>query len=460
MKPVWIFSFLSVISLVSCKKFLQVGQPQNLITSAAVYSGDATATAVVTGMYGQMVNSGGFASGGNSSVTLLSGMSADDFFNYATDPTSLGFYTNSLSTQNFAVNLWSDPYQYIGICNAVIEGLQNSPGVTTATRNELTGEAKFTRAFCNYYLTALFGDVPLVTSTDYKVNQLLARVPSNTVYRQIISDLKDAQNLCDSDFSFSGGERDRPNKWAATALLARIYLNTGAYDSAEAEATSVIGNTNIYNLVSNPDSVFLANSTEAIWQLKPMGDVMNTNEGFLFILLGDPAYVSLSTSLLNAFEPGDTRRLKWVNSFNDGTNTYYYPFKYKIQYGNTPFNEYSMVLRLSEQYLIRAEARAMQSNTAGAQADLNIIRARAGLLGTAAVSLPDLIAAILRERRVELFSEWGHRWLDLKRTGIIDAVMDSADNWKGGSWQTYQQLYPIPQMDIAADKNIKQNSGY
>lgn len=441
----------------SCKKFIEVGPPKNLIDASTVYENDATATAVIRGIYSDMINGGGFASGGLSSVTFVAGLSADELIAYSSG--YVPYYTNSLTPTNITPTLWSGPYKYINNANAVLEGLSQSSGVTAATKNQLMGEAKFIRAFCYFYLVNLFGDVPLVLSTDYRTNATLSRTAKADVYQQIIADLTDAQTLLAADYSFSKNERDQPNKWAATALLARVYLYTGQWAKAEAAATAVIGNTS-FSLPTDLSAVFVKNSPEAIWQLKPSGTSFNTSEGNLFILIAPPSTSSLSLSLYSAFENGDNRKTKWIGTFTSGTTVYYYPYKYKVQTG-TALNEYSMVLRLAEQYLIRAEARAQQNiNLTGAQNDLNVIRNRAGLGNTTAATKEELIAAILKERRVELFTEWGHRWLDLKRTQTVDSVMTLATAQKGGTWKSYQQLYPIPQSEILADKNIIQNDQY
>ncbi len=119
-----------------------------------------------------------------------------------------------------------------------------------------------------------------------------------------------------------------------------------------------------------------------------------------------------------------------------------------------------MMLRLGEQYLIRSEARTQQDNLPGALADLNAIRLRAGLANTEATTKEEILASLLHERQVELFTESGHRWLDLKRTGTIDNIMPLITTEKGGIWQTTDQLYPIPADDIQRNKNLIQNSGY
>ena len=121
------------------------------------------------------------------------------------------------------------------------------------------------------------------------------------------------------------------------------------------------------------------------------------------------------------------------------------------------------MLRLGEQYLIRAEARLKQGNLVGAKDDIDIIRERAGLAPTNANDEPSLMAAIVKERRVELFTELGQRWFDLKRTNkLIDRVTrlnpDAAQYIK-----PFQTVRPIPQSQIDAVTNkseFSQNPGY
>jgi hypothetical protein len=122
--------------------------------------------------------------------------------------------------------------------------------------------------------------------------------------------------------------------------------------------------------------------------------------------------------------------------------------------------EYLVVLRLSEQYLVRAEARTHLNDLSGAAADINVVRNRAGLPDTKATDKTSLLDAIAQERRVELFAEWGHRWLDLKRTATIDTIMNIVSLSKGSSWNTNAQLYPIPAGDILLNPYLTQNPGY
>jgi hypothetical protein len=425
---------------------------------------------------------------GNNSISLFAGLSADEFtlYNGVTNATYLGYYKNTL-VQTLGTPLsgsehWAPLYNYIFKCNAAIEGLTKTGTLTPSVKQQLIGEAKFLRGFFYFYLVNLFGDVPLVLGTDPQVNTLLARSLKTKVYEQIIADLTDAESLL-SDAYLSEtllnitNERVRPTKWAARAMLARVYLYTGDYAKAGAKSTTVISNSSLFGPLPSLADAFLKNSLEAIWQIQPTAINFNTQEAQTLVL-SSPANgpttstrpVYLSNTLLNSFEVGDQRVVNgnWADSKIIGATTYRFSYKYKIN--SSPgvtdaasMTEYFMVLRLAEQYLIRAEARAQQGNIAGAQSDLNAIRNRAGLPNTTANDQASLLTAILNERRHELFSEWGHRWFDLKRTGKIDEVMTIVTPIKSNGatqWQSYQQLYPLPLTELQRAPNLRQNPGY
>ena len=245
------------------------------------------------------------------------------------------------------------------------------------------------------------------------------------------------------------------NKWAAAALLARIYLYQKDWANSEQQASMVI-NSGAYTLEADLDNVFSESSGETIWQLG--NDFSNTAEAQTFVPYSPsdmPDYV-LTPFLISAFEPGDQRLIKWVGSNLIDSIVYYYPYKYKDNNYN-PVTELYIVLRLAEQYLIRAEARAEQDNTDGAIEDLNVIRARAGLSGTAASGKDDILSAIAHERQIELFCEWGHRWCDLKRTGKANEILGTE---KAPNWQATDTVYPLPAVELKNNPFLVQNPGY
>ncbi len=442
--------YLVSIAIPSCKKFVDIPSPKNELGTTAVYSDSLTAVASQTIIYSQMAGSSTYI------IPFYTGLSSDELLNFSTNPAISEFYANALESSNGSVrSFWNQTYQYIYYANAVMEGLKSSAEISNSLKDQLTGEAMFVRAFWNFYLVNLFGDIPLILTTDYKENQYAKRMPVAKVYQQIIEDLISAQNLLTPDYSYFNGERIRPTKWAATALLSRVYLFKGDWENAETQASQIINNNTDFSLSSNLDNVFLANSNEAIWQLMPVNPNQNTAEGYFFILNDIPNTVSLSNGLINNFEPGDQRRQDWIDSISVSGKVYYFPYKYKVK-SSSVLTEYSMVLRLAEEYLIRAEARVEQNNIPGAQADLNVIRNRAGLPNTGADNKNDLLKAIGHERRVELFCEWGHRWLDLKRTNVADDILSPMKP----NWRPTSVLFPIPSMELQNDPYLTQNPGY
>ncbi len=463
---------------IGCKKLVEVNSPDNRIESGNVYTSDATAIAVLTNLYSKLSATNYTGTASIPTISFSAGLSADEFTLWSgATANQLAYYRNALAVNIAGEEFWRNIYPLIYPCNAAIEGLNSSVTLSPAVKKQLLGEAKFLRAFFYFYLVNFYGDVPLALSTDYTINSLLTRSTKDQVYQQIISDLRDAQNeLVDGYvkvdgitlYPVSSAEKVRPNKAAATALLARVYLYTGDYIHAEEQASLVISNSTYYNLASL-NNVFLKNSVEAIWQLQPVtiGVITNTAEAVFFDLNLAPVGVnathpvSLSSSLISSFEVNDQRAINgnWVKSYTTTSapiTTFYYPYKYKISASGAAVTEYTMMLRLGEQFLIRSEARTQQGNISGAQSDLNAIRTRAGLPNTTASTQSALIAAILHERQIELFAEIGQRWLDLKRTGNVEAVMSVQTPLKGGTWNTNWQLYPIPLTEI--QKEIYRNT--
>lgn len=451
----FILMFAGLIS--GCKKFVEIPPPENQLVSANAFSDDRTADATMAGVY-SIMNAYSYQFG-NSLSSFMPAFGADEFY-YALSNTNFDeFKEDALTPDNSYVNsYWESPYSYIYHVNAVIEGVEKSTALSAAKRSQLLGEAKFVRAFCYFYLANRFGDVPLILNTDYKVNTSMPRTEKSKVFDAILKDLIDAQSALSDDYPTS--ERVRPNKAVATTLLARTYLYLGKWDLAEAEATKVINNTR-YELLSDLNSVFLKNSKEAVWQLQSVNKStagVNTWEGFSVVPFSPTgrAYYNLYDELVNAFEPGDARLANWTKTYVTGGKTYHFPYKYKIRTAAT-VQEYSMVIRFAELFLIRAEAYAQQGKLDEAKGDLDEIRQRAGLtVLPSGLTKDQLRAATAQERRVELFGEWGHRWFDLIRTGKAIEVLKPIKP----TITDKDLLYPIPRPAMRTNPNLTQNNGY
>ena len=445
-----------LLLLYGCDDFVDTDQPNSQLVAPAVFEDAATATAAVTDIYAQM-RENGMLTGRIGGLSSLLGAYSDELVSYESGLyTTEGFYANSLLASNsYIASIWNASYSQIYAANAVLEGLDSSQVLPQEARDHLKGEALFIRAFLHLQLVSVFGDVPYVETTDYSQNRIVPRTEAAMVHQKIIGDLETAVALLDPIYRQEG--RIRPNRSAAQALLARAYLYHGDYANAMDMASAVLEQGTYYTLEQDIDQEFLKDSSSTIWQFAPGYASVNTYEGTFFIFLaGPPSKISLSPGLVASFEEGDLRGSHWIKEVANDGGIWHHAYKYKQDNATSSSVEYSIVLRLAEQYLIRAEARARQGELAGAREDLNKIRQRAGLSDTGAATASELLTEILRERRAEFFTEFGHRFLDLKRYGLLDAALGAKPGWS-----STDQLWPLPQSEMNANPFlVPQNPGY
>jgi len=452
-----ILLFVLFFTLNSCDSFVDIELPKSRLTKTGVFEDNTTAEAALTSIYSK-IRDEGLLTGTSFGLSNQMGYYVDELTPFgASLGASNNFYNNSLlpSTAEVA-RYWNSTYNYIYAANSVIEGVLASSKVSIETKYKLQGEALFIRALLHVYLVNLFGDIPYIKNTDYKENSLVTRMPTADVYKNIIADLEQSKTLL--SVTYSSIERVRPNQYAVMALLARVYLYAGLYSQAESTASALLGKTDVFLLEQNINQVFLINSKETIWQLKSAAAGQNTKEGITFIFTTAPPNLNaLTTELVNSFTSNDLRKSNWIKAVSNATSTWFHAFKYKERDFTATSKEYSIVFRLAEQYLIRAEARAQLDNLQGAIDDLNKIRNRSGLGNTPANTKAELLAAVLQERRWELFTEFGHRFFDLKRFNQIDNVLSIT---KPG-WNSTDRLFPLPQSELGTNPNLgPQNPGY
>jgi hypothetical protein len=455
-----VFSVAAVIGLIlftGCESFVEIEVPDSQLTAQNVFKDKATAQAALANSYIKMQNNV-LVTGNFNGISNLLGSYADELNYYGIDgQREEAFYKNVLLPSNSTISeVWNNTYNLIYASNAIIEGVTASTGIPQNEKGQLIGEALFLRAYLHFYLVNLFGDIPYVTTTDYKLNTTIVKKAPAEVYDLIIEDLENAKLLISDEYP--SDERVRPNKSVVEALLARAYLYHENWDSAEAEANLIINNTSLYGLEEDIDKVFLKDSPGTLWQLMPQFAGNNTFEAQSFIFFSSPPPVSgLSNSLIESFELGDLRRDHWVGTVTDGLETWYFANKYKENNNTGSSREYSILFRLEEIYLIRAEARTHLGNISGAQQDLNKIRHRAGLSDTPAVTQSELLMAILKERQLELFTELGHRWFDINRFGVANKVLETRKT----GWNSTDILWPLPQSELLLNGNLlPQNPGY
>lgn len=450
-----LLSFQAIV-LNSCDSFVAVDLPNSQLTTAAVFEDKATASAALVDIYNK-IRENGLLTGTSSGISNQLGNYTDELVCYGSSASApFEFYNNTLVATNANVAaIWSTSYNQIYATNSVLEGVEKAQTLQMEDRNQLLGEALFTRSLLHFYLMNLFGEIPYITTTDYLQNSSAKRISQTESYSKLKLDLTQAIALLSENYI--SAEKVRPNKYTAIALLARVDLYSEDWTAAAENATKIINNTALYQ-PTTLNKVFLKNSTTTIWQLMPSIVGRNTNEGATFIFTsGPPPLVAISSALINTFSNADLRKSTWTKAVTNGSTTWYHAYKYKEDQNTSTSLEYSIIFRLAEQFLIRAEAKAHLNDIDGATADLNTIRNQAGLTNTTATTANELIEAILEERRLELFTELGHRFFDLKRTNKLDATLSGS---KLG-WDAKDQLWPIPATEIRVNPNLKpQNSGY
>lgn len=447
-------SFTLLIAMVfvinACTKLIEVAPPSAQILESESYKDSVSVQQNLAGMYAMFQNKFIYQAGGST----LPGMSADELL-YLGNTWDMYINNGLTIDDNYVTQLWNNNYAIIYLTNSVILKMPTT-NFSEGFKNSAMGEALFLRAMCHFYLVNYFGDVPLVTTIDINTNAKAPRTPAASVYDQIIADLKQAAALLPANYTQTGNARTRATSWAANALLARVYLYREQWQDAANTASKVIENTALFSLPADLTKVFTATSTEAIFQF--YNDAYGYTNYASTVLPNPvtqvPAYY-LKPQLVNAFEPGDARKINWTGSVMYNGTEYTYPSKYKSLASGVNA-EYYTVLRLAEQYLIKAEALAHLNDLSGAKDALNAVRQRAGLGQTTATTQTEILAAIVQENRVEFNCEWGHRWFDLKRTNTADEVLAAI---KPG-WKPTAVLYPIPTSQIQLNNNLQQNQGY
>ncbi|WP_316751879.1 RagB/SusD family nutrient uptake outer membrane protein [Pedobacter gandavensis] len=471
---------------------MEIDEPLDSVTSVQIFTSDAQADQTLAGMYSQMTSIGEGLLLLNGATTIYAGLAADEFApaDMVNFPDQTELFRSRMLPDNKIIleDLWTAGYKIIYTANAILDGeaASTSRTLTQAKRVELKASAKFFRAYCYFYLTGFFGDLPLALTTDYRKTINITRSGQREVYQQIVLDLKEAVTLLSDPAVSHLTGNTKVTKIAAQALLARAFLYQKDWSSAEATSEEVI-NSNSRQL-ERLQLAFDMKSKETILQLKidPKSNAGNINErlylsplipinslpeGYIDAIFDPEAYpgfvpaltprLILNEQTANAFESGDQRKAIWVD-FNPSPNLEPY-FGKSIYF----VNKYAMdnkerlnyvLMRFAELYLIRAEARVMQNKLGLAAEDLDLIRNRAGLGKTTAVGQEGLLAAVAQERRSEFCGEWGHRFFDLKRTGKALSVLGALPEKQGLTAEML--LFPIPSMEIRNNPKLKQNPGY
>ena len=388
----------------------------------------------------------------------------------------INFYNWALTAgDGNTTSLWNANYRMINQCNRVLEASANVP-VTAAQQDELDhlkGQLYALRALghltlAQYFTTDYLNDSALSILISDRVPEVTETLPRNTnaqVYTSIANDLDSASNL----LSTTATDNKYITQDFVTGLKARLALLQNDA-SAITHAQELIDSYPLATQLQYTSMFLDTDNTEVIFKAARTSSLVG---GLWYFTNSAGPFIEASNSLYDAHDPADIRLYVNINFSNnnsgpsDPDNNIHLINKYP---GNaSPFLSDVKVMRVSEMYLIKAEAQVTANNLAGAAATLKQLRDARFAANTALDSYAtqtEAYEAVFNERRLELAFE-GHRYLDIRRfktrlnTGINRDARDCAS---GGNCvmlpSDHRLTLPIPQVEINANPSIVQNPGY
>ncbi len=432
----------------SCSNILDL-EPEQSVSDASAVVDKKSAEAALAGAYDKLQSDNYYGREFVAAIYLAG--------NDVTWTGSLNYYrafnNHSYQSDNTTINTaWYAIYATLNAANQVIDKVSalSSQVLTDTDKNRIVGEAYFIRALSLFDLGRTWGNIPIITKGTITAHDFdgVKQSTQPEVYQQVIKDLQTALSLLPEKV-----DRSRATKNTARALLARVYLYAENWEKAEEYSSILIADTNNYQLVDYPSFFSNKQTKESIFELLYTTSDKNTH-GYYWLSSANGGRHEWApsegiVSLLGSSEIGGTRKALYSDQSTAINKNFYVGNLYWRTTGDDP----AYILRISEQYLIRAEARAKKAtlDLTGALSDLNAVRLRAQIKALTGLSKSEIILAIENERRVEFPFE-PHRWFDLvrtKRAGTVLGVTDS-DKW----------IFPIPYNDIQADSDLKQNSSY
>jgi hypothetical protein len=394
--------------------------------------------------------------------------------------------------------VWVICYNGVSRANKLLDNIGDID-MDLERRDQIAGEAKFLRAYFYYWLTSIFGDIPVHTTTPTPEEMQKPLTPVDEIYEQVIEvDLKDAASLLPDEFT--GTEVGRATKFAALSLLTKVYLYQGKWNDAELSAEQVIGS-NLFSLspvYSNNFEFTTKDNSESIFGVQHLsgqnpwlGNRLNQwfapqeENGYGFNVPTQSFVDEFEKTSEDIYDP----RLDYTVGregqpwFNDTVMfdpawsvTGYMQKKYLQSLDEVPRNLKAdgelnyQFLRYADVLLMYAEALNEQNKGGEAVSYVNMVRKRAresylfdeDLPGYGTIPdglLPDIENngqsgvrdAIRHERRVELGFEF-HRYFDVIRYG--ESYANNAFKDKDNFSYQENKKFPIPQSELDTNNEI------
>jgi len=466
-KLIFILSVIAVST--SCSDFLEEN-PKSVISPPVVLSSVDGFDATLSGIYSNITGWGKVYSWNQYFMY-------ESFVDFQYAPYGADFSSGYIPSSGWETNqCWSNSYKIINSANIILDNLKSIDG--DPDKDRIEGEAKFLRGWAYFTLVQFYGDVPLVLSpvTDPS-NFQPSRTAQAEVYKQIISDLKDAASMMNDVAPDLG----RVNKWVAKAWLSKVYLTmagnpnhittyegTSTWQLALNVAKEIIESGRYSIDIPYSEVFWTAGDLETIWEIRTPGNEWGYNV-FTFLSQG---IMTPTDKFIKSFEANDIRGPKWGirNYYLDAagdTVTFPLPTYIKmvdtIQYANGIQFQSDVpitVIRLADVLLMAAEADNEVNNGPSADAYfwINAVRNRAGIDDLSGLNYASFKDSVFIERRHELYGE-GFSWWDLKRFNKFD-LFNSVTREIKTTIDDHLNYFPIYNVEIINNPNVTQNPGW
>ncbi len=474
MKNKRIYNVLFLLALVlfsSCEDELQI-LPEDNVSPEVALSTPTTILGLVNGLYSQAQAADAF----NGTPQTSAEFQADNSIFRGSFPTLRAIRDYDTQADNTSINaIWFQNSDVIEATNFVINNLPavEIPGFSEDLKTQYIAEARFLRALTMFNMSKYFGQpyqvaqgaslsIPIILQDFRGDNVEDFQGPRNTlneVYAQVDDDLQFAMANLPETHGANSETRGRATSGAAKALKARLELYRDNWPAAAQLADEVI-NSSVYELASNYDFYGDALTSEDIFAI--INSAIDGQGAIGYSDLTNPTPggrgdAPFSDNLIAAYgeEPGDLRftELTQVGIDAEGFESVF-TSKFPEPAGNS---DNARIIRVTEMYLIRAEANLKASSTVGATPleDINTLRSRAGLSALTTVTIDN----ILTERRKELAFEEGHRRMDLLRNSR-DLRRPGMENIAQSAFGGPLTIFPIPTRELDLNPALEQNPGY
>ena len=484
----YIFLFLLATSFCGCGNDWLNLEPETTIPTPETILNLKDARYAMNGIYNTMQSANYYGA----TMMYYGDLKSDDFMSKNSSDRGNGYYRFTHTANSSADELWTTPFRVVRLANNLLSKIDNLMDENEETCKDIKAQALTSRALALFDMTRVFGypytkdqgtslGVPVVrvpVTTDYKPHRDSVR----TCYRYVLKDLKEALPLFkklsydaddDNDEDRDASTTARLNHWAAWTLLCRVYLYMGDYTNALAEAKELIKEAEAagYRLWTNAEyRTAWAGASNA----ELFFEIVNTNIsgadkesiGYLYWRKGYKAIIASDD--FYAFIKKDSKdiRYKLLEKKTEDKIDYYYWNKYPGESGEDPRMANIRIFRMSEVYLIAAEAAAHLGINDDAVTYLRPLVERGNPAKTVKDSEVVTVSRVLEERRKELAGE-GHRMFDLIRNGekvvrVPRSKVAISEKSKEFDWTYYKVVMPIPKNEMECNDNLaeEQNPGY